>query len=311
MKVSYSRMSSYLSCPQKHYFSYVENLRPKGVVRPLSFGGDFHKLLENRRNSQGLVQVRQEIRETYFNLSSKEQEALGESYLDDLDEVFGDYLDIWTDEDIPEETEHEFLIPVGKFKGEEVLFHGLIDEIYKDGLIGEHKTFNQAPDRGTLAMNMQVCLYAKAYELETGNKITRVQWDYIKSTPADRPIWLEKSGRFSEATSSKITYNSWLRACDEREIDDVEIRNKGLKYLPNISNFFFRVTMEIIPSMVDTVWEDFKATAKDLVVRGHKNKVKNISRDCNWCSYRPLCYAEFTGADVDYVKQREYTIRER
>lgn len=309
-KVSNSKVNSYLSCPQKHYFSYVEKLRKKGVERPIVFGGDFHKLLELKNKPKAMAKARSRIKEVYNDLNPRQRGDLGETYLEDLDSIFGDYLDTWSDTEQPIETEHEFLIPIGKLSGEIVYFHGKIDEIYDDQSIGEHKTFNKQPDMAILAMNTQVCLYAKAYELETGNKLDSVRWDYIKSKPATKPIWLDKSGRFSEATNSNITRLSWLRACREKGIEDESILNKANLYKHNISNFFFRVRLQIVPQMVETVWRDFKSVCKDIVQRGQTNKTKNITRDCTWCDYRPICYAEFTGADVNYIKSTDYIIKE-
>lgn len=203
-------------------------------------------------------------------------------------------------------TEHEFLIKIGKYKGLPVYFHGKVDELYEGGMMGEHKTFTRPPDMSLLAMNTQVCLYAKAHELEFGDKLKTVLWDYVKSTPAERPIWLEKSERFSTAQSSKITPFSWIRAHEERGIED---GNKTAAfYEPNIANFFFRVRMDIHPEMVDSIWDDFKKTTRELITQ-EDSTVKNVTRDCSWCNFRPICYAEFTGADVDYVIKTDFVQR--
>jgi hypothetical protein len=310
-KVSYSRVASYMSCPQKHYFGYVEKLKPKGVARPLFFGGDFHKLLENRHKPKALAKARKAIRKEYEELTPKQQMDLGEGYLENLDDVFSDYLTVWADSEAPIETEHEFLIIIGKYRGYPVYFHGKIDEVYDDRSFGEHKTFNQMPDMGLLAMNMQAMLYAKAWELETGEAFEKVRWDYIKSTPAKHPIWLEKSGRFSEASNSGITDLSWIRACEERGIEDMDVMSKARNYEQNRANFFFRCSIAIVPEMVDSVWTDFKSTVKDLVMRSETNKTKNITRDCTWCNYRPICYAEFTGGKetAEYVKKIDYVAK--
>lgn len=310
IKISYSRISSYLSCPQKHNFSYVQKLRSKKPSRPLSFGSDFHKLLENRFDPKKLEEATKEIKKNYEELNVVAKGELGDSYLDDLFTVFSDYNKVYYNSEKPIKTEHEFLIKIGTFKGEEVKFNGIIDEVYEGLMLGEHKTFNRQPDMGLLAMNMQVCLYSKAYELEFGQKIERVQWDYIKSAPADYPVWLEKSQRFSEANSQKVTNLSWLRACDERGIKDQETRTKALNYEQNLSNFFFRCNIEIIPQMVDTIWDSFKGAVKGIITKGESNKIKNIGMNCQWCDYRPLCYAEFTGLDTKYVIEKDYTIRE-
>lgn len=308
-KVSNSRVSCYLACPQKHYFSYIMKLRSNRPVRPLTFGGDFHKLLEYRHNKEKLKKAAQDITKAYEELHPAFQADLGDNYLDDLKTIFKDYTELYKDSVKPIETEHELLVEMGKFRGECIYFHGIIDEVYPNLLMGEHKTFNQRPNMETLAMNMQVCLYAKAWEIENGVKLQTVQWDYIKSAPAKFPIWLDKSNRFSEAANEGITPNSWLRACKARGIHDPAILNKAFNYSQNTANFFFRCRMEILPSMVDTVWNDFRAVVLDLFKRGETNKVKNITRDCSWCTYRPICYAEFTGMSTGYVIEKDFIVK--
>lgn len=300
-----------MSCPYKHYLSYVENLKTRVPARPLTFGKDFHKLLQFRNDKQALKESFESIKDTYYDMPSRFQTELGENYIEDLKTIFNDYRKVWKNSDEPIKTEYEFMIELGKFAGEPVVFHGLIDEVYEGNVMGEHKTFSRQPSMDILAMNTQACLYAKAWEFETGEKFERVQWDYIKSNPAAYPVWLEKSGRFSEAKNNNITHLSWARACKEKGITDKETIKKGLAYEQNIANFFFRCGIELMPHMVDSVWDDFKIVIKDVVRNGEKNKVKNITRDCSWCNFRPICYAEFTGADVNYVKNTDFEVRER
>lgn len=311
MRISYSRASSYLRCPQQHYFNYIECLSSNKVVRPLSFGSDFHKLLEYRNDKEGFKKAFAVIRETYRDLPMSTQSDLGDNYLEDLKTVFNDYRKTWKGSAVPQETEHEFLIKVGIMNGEPIEFYGFIDEVFEGGILGEHKTFSSAPNMSTLAMNMQACLYAKAWELETGERLDKVRWDYIKSIPSKYPIWLNKSGRFSEAANQGITPYSWARACKEKGVVDPLILQKGTSYQQNVSNFFFRCDIEFVPSMVESVWTDFKYICREIATKGTKNKVKNITRDCSWCNYQSICYGEFTGADVEYIKKTDFIIKER
>lgn len=311
--VSYSKVSTYRACPQSYHWGYVMGLEPNKISRPLSFGTDFHKLLECRTNSAELKKAKQAIQKAYDDLTSQQQEDLGDTYIEDLFQIFEDYQKRWAKASLPEVTEHEFYLPLGKYKGEDVKFHGIIDELYFDkdtgavSIIGEHKTFSQKPDMSILAMNQQVCLYAKAVEQEFGVMPTKVRWDYIRSSPSKEPIWLEKSQRFSEASNSNITPYSWLRACKSRRIEDKAILDKSKMFEPNIDNFFFRCEMEIYPEMVEAIYKDFKTTVKDMLSRGATNTTKYVSRDCSWCEYQPLCYGQFTGADLDYIIEKDYT----
>lgn len=311
IKISYSRVSCYLSCPYMHYLRYVECLRKKEKSRPLSFGTDFHKLLEHRGDKSKLKLSYDKIKEKYYDLSPKHQLELGESYLEDLKTVFSDYQKVYKTDTLPDKTEVSFDLPIGKYRGESVIFTGIIDEIYEteDGLlIGEHKTFTRRPDMLFIVMNTQKCLYAKAIQLLTGSFPLRVIWDYIKSTPAKEPIWLEKSGKFSEAKNDNITPYSWMRACKKRGIKDKEILDKATNYSGNIVNFYFRISEDYVSNMVENIYNDFVYTAKDIVKQGHKNVSKHIGANCSWCDYKQVCYAELTDGNVDYVKEKDFEV---
>lgn len=318
MHISYSRFSAYLSCPYKHYLSYIRRLELRKPVRPLYFGTDFHKLLELRGDKKSLVQAKAEISDKFYGMPSNWQLELGEDYVNDLFSIFKDYSKIYKGTPQPHITEHPFEVLLGYLNGEPVYFVGVIDELYlykKQGKkfikIGEHKTFNRKPDMNTLTMNTQKCLYAKATQIERGILPQEVIWDYIKSTPAKEPIWLPKTGRFSEAKSSDITPYSWERACKRRKIDDIEIIEKGMElYGQNTSNFFFRVQQDLYPQMVDHVWEGFVYTCKDIARQGHKNKTKNITRDCQYCNFRDICFSEMSGGDTEYIIEKNYKEKE-
>lgn len=280
------------------------------------FGTDFHKLLELRNDPKALNSARVEITDSYYSMPASWQGDLGENYVDDLFTIFEDYQKVYEGTRQPQVTERDFELEVGKFKDEPIVFVGKIDELYllkrkgeKTITVGEHKTFSSKPNMDILVMNPQKCLYAKAVQFLKGILPEKVMWDYIKSSPASAPIWLEKSGRFSDAASTKITPMSWERACRDKGITDPEILAKGRRYESNISEFFFRVPLDIDPCMVDRVWEGYLYTAKQIIRYGGKNRTQNITRNCSWCTYRDICHAELTGADPEYVIKRDFEER--
>lgn len=313
MYISYSRQASYLHCPYQHWLRYVRRLEKKKSERPLYFGTDFHRLLELRNDQKELKKAKQQIKDTFYEMPASWQGDLGETYVEDLFTIFKDYQQIYKDVRQPQVTELEFELEIGKCKNEPIVFVGKIDELYllkrrgvKSITIGEHKTFSQKPKMDLLVMNTQKCLYAKAAQLLKGVLPDKVKWDYIKSSPAAEPIWLEKTKRFSEAASTKITPMSWERACKTHKILDPKILAKGDKYKPNIPEFFFQVELDIDPAMVNVIWEGFLYTSKQIIRFGEQNKARNVTRDCSWCSYHDICYTEMTGGDVQYVIARDF-----
>ena len=129
MHISYSRFSSYLNCPYGHYLHYVEKLKRKRPSRPLSFGSDFHKLLQFRGDPKALKKAKVEIGDTYYAMPASWQTDLGDDYVQDLSVIFSDYQEIYKEHPVPKITEEPFEIPLGKFKGEPVNFVGVIDEL--------------------------------------------------------------------------------------------------------------------------------------------------------------------------------------
>lgn len=314
MFISYSRVSNYLRCPYAHYLRYVEGLSGIAPVRPLHFGSDFHKLLEVRSKKSRVKEEWNRMRDEFYQMPASWQSELGDNYPEDLKTIFSDYMNHWKGTPLPTSTEHSFKLPIGEENGEEIVFVGVIDELYEyDGGIdiGEHKTFSTPPNMNFLMMNAQKSLYCKAAEIMWGKLPKKVRWDYIKSSPAKYPVWLEKSGRFSTAASKDITPRSWIRACKEKGIEDPEILKQGEAYKGNENNFFFRVDQDVYPEMVESVFNGFVYTCRDIINRGRENTVKNLTKDCSWCEFRDVCMAEMSGGDREYVISEKFTRKER
>lgn len=310
MHISYSRVSTYMRCPFAHYLSYVKKLTPREPSRPLSFGSDFHKLLEHRSKKSEVKKALQEIKEVYYDMSPKHQSILGDNYVEDLKTIFTDYMKVYKGSSLPDVTEQKFEMRIGTHKDEPVYFVGVIDGLYFGDklLIEEHKTFSRKPDANALVMNMQKCLYAKAVQKFYGSFPDGVIWDYIKSTPAKEPIWLEKSEKFSVAKNENITPFSWVRACKKHGVTSEAVLNQGnAHYSGNIQNFFFRRQLDFTEEMINCVWDSFMRTVKMICKYGEQDTAMNITKDCSWCSFQPICYAMMTGGNVDYAIDKDFT----
>ncbi len=318
MNISYSRVASYLNCPYAHYLNYEIGVIPNKPQRPLYFGRDFHKLLEVRGDKKSVRGCQVIIQDTYYNLSPQHQNELGPDYLENLFSIFQDYCTVYENAPLPTVTEQEFEIPIFEYEGEPYLFKGKIDELYKRKnrktgeryiKIGEHKTFSRKPDNNTLVMNVQKNLYAKAIQILTGILPKTVIWDYICSSPAPTPIWLESSKRFSQTKSTQITPFSYLRACKELNIDiNDSVLEMADSYKGNIPNYFFRVEQDFIPAMVESTWNDFLFQANLIAKYGHKNKTKNMSYHCSFCQYHDICYTQLTEGNLKYLMIKDFKI---
>lgn len=314
MGMSYSRVSTFRRCKQSHYFGYIEKLRPKTISRPLSFGGDFHRLMEGYYdpNKAAPFDIYLEMKQTYYTATQAQQDALGETYLEDLKNIYEDYVAF---RETPSDrrligTEIRFEIPLPvSINGEQQVFTGVIDKLEEDPdgglIITDYKTFTRSPDADSLVMNTQASLYAKAVQTLYGQLPVKMVWDYIKSKPADEPTFLEKSQRLSRAFGDKVTLESWKRACEryDLEVELTDLEAETLKR--NRETYFKLIEAEVIPQMVDRVWKDFIKTVREIKYYS-KSQTMSITRDCSWCDYQPLCIATLTGADVEYIKEKDF-----
>lgn len=317
--ISYSRVQAYRDCPYKHFLAYVKNLEKIQPARALYFGSDFHKLLAVRHEPDKIPAVMAEIKDGFYSAPPSEQDKYGDNYIEDIEQIFSDYCYLYPSDGASIiNTEIEFEFPLVVAAGNTGTFKGFTDELLKmpDGKIwiGEHKTFTRAPDPLNLQVNVQKCIYKMAVQEQLEIDAVGVRWDYIKSTPASEPVWLEKSQRFSSAASQQITPMSYLRACRKHLINTelLEVQEQAQTYQNNVENFFFRKAQKYIPEMVDKIWKDFKKTAREIISVGEKNRVKYVGMQCSWCDYRPICYAQLTGVpflevvDKDYRKKGEF-----
>lgn len=314
-KVSYTKVNKYLTCPYAYYLVYERKLKPRSVSTALIFGADMHTLLQHRGEPKEKIKVViDELSIVYNNQPEEVKSTLGENYIDDLKEIFSDYLKVWKKEAVPDFTEYEFNIDLGETSdGRKIVFNGFIDGLYLDKekdssktIIEEHKTFSVKPDNSTLLMSIQKHLYAKAMEELTGYFPQGILWDYIKSSPAKEPAML-KSGKFSTAKTTSVTPYSWKRACKKAGITDKAYIKEGANsYKENISNFYFRVYEPYNPSMVNKIFEEFKNTVFEIVENEGKLKRKHCSRNCSWCDMLPICKSEFLGEDSEKVIDELY-----
>lgn len=304
MKFSFSRVSSYLRCPMQHYLGYVKRLSPIKRVRPLTFGSDFHELLEHRYDKAARKAAYDKICDTFHESSATDQQTLGDNYPEDIKQIFLDYCKNYKNDDPTAWPEKELWFEIDLPGGNK--FVGKIDELDREpGRLGEHKTFSgNIPSHSTMVMNAQSHIYARALKVLYDIDITSCRWDYVKSSPAKAPIWLEKSERFSTAKTQSVTEFSYLRACKARGVEPDPAALA--QYKQNNSNYFYRTLTEINPAAATSIFESTLETAVHIAKHGEKDQRFNITRDCSWCSYQSICYGYCTGADVKHIINTDY-----
>lgn len=291
-----------------YHNKFVLGLQKKKKKRPLVFGTIIHSIIEAHAEGEKWQRLLKKIDLDQGAMFRREREMYG-NLIEDIRDIMTDYFDYWDGSLKPikhggRSSEHEFRIELE----DGLWFTGKIDMVAKaKGMrwLVEHKSFSRMPSEDERWRSVQAAVYFRALEEMGFKKIDGVLWDYVSSKPCNVPGELTKTGKVSQA---KI---DTLPSRIERWIKEEGHDRKNLSKLiedakTNRSNRFIRLYSPIKSRIVDNIWDDFIDTAKEMRDFHGKKKDQNIGRHCSWCDYSPLCKAEATGADVDWIIEREY-----
>lgn len=336
--VSVSQLQTYMSCPKKWEYNYVEELKPRIERAFLSIGKLCHKGMQTamtlkwqfdqespfydtkdiliasinameiewNKYMEGVNLLKEEIpdmEQILIDAKSVFEQAFWEFDIDKYE-----VLSVFDGESEKPALELHFVVPCAGSKG----LHGFIDAILRDKETGfiwstDYKFRKSlAPDEEE-AYNIQNAVYAWACH-KMGVEITgTMTWQHI-NTPASTPQIL-KNGAVSRA-KIKTTWNKFQEFCVENNIDPSPYEEEMREKLSEIE--WYRATYEY--RNIDTIkniWNNVVVPASRAVAKAYKSKnYKNLYPwNCKMCQYQSICQAELRGYDVDAIKLREYTKR--
>lgn len=246
-----------------------------------------------------------------MQLFTAEKEMYGE-ILEDVRVIMTEYFQYWEPRDLKflpvkgRYAEHEFELEIGKY----LIFKGQVDGLgitpNKLKWLVEHKTFTNLPSDDHRWRNLQSVVYIHAVEqLGWMKGIDGVAWNYIKSKPPTIPKMTAKSGRLSERDI--VTLPSVVR----RVLKDNEMHERDYPKLMERAEaareeYFQRIFTPVNRTVSGNIFSGFVDSSHEMRKNHGIARDKNIGRHCEWCDYEPICRAELTGGDPDFVKEREF-----
>ncbi|KKR49268.1 MAG: hypothetical protein UT86_C0001G0240 [Candidatus Magasanikbacteria bacterium GW2011_GWC2_40_17] len=173
--LSPSRINSYLLCPLKYKFTYVDELPRPWKSAALAFGSAVHSALEAWQLSRlsGEEMTPQAVEETF--LADWEAEKSGDILFKDDEEpeqlrdrgciLIRGAMDLLRP-DLPEAAELPFTVDLvdGDVSASPVTLRGIFDLLLPGDRLIEVKTASRRFDRDTLERHLQLTAYAYAYE---------------------------------------------------------------------------------------------------------------------------------------------------
>jgi hypothetical protein len=308
INVSQSKVRVYRQCRRMYHNKFVLGLRRKKIKRPFMFGTMVHNIIEAHLEGKDWHEVLDKVELDNKKLFRKEIEMYG-NIVEDIRDIMTDYFIYWGDDlkalkHDGRRSEHEFRIELD----DGLWFTGKIDMIGRSkGMrwLVEHKTFARMPSDDDRWRSVQGAVYFRGLEMMGFKPFDGVLWDYVSSKAPNVPGELTATGKISQARIDTVParVKRWMKAEGHKKsaypklLADAEA---------NLRNRFIRVYSPVKPQIVDTIWEDFVDTAREMKDFHGRKKDQNIGRHCSWCDYQALCKAEATGSDLEWLIEREY-----
>lgn len=288
---SYSRIMSFTSCPRKHHYSYVEEIRGKDNIH-LVLGDYWHRLMEAYNKEEDYEKIIEEY-EKAVNVGAIDQD------IDLLRYVFNEYVQ-WYPKDDVLLTEQSFYEEWED--GDHATFK--VDCVYnKDGLniLRDYKTTTKdlKYDINSVRYNQQLLLYKPIVEDATQITIHGIEIDEVKLAMCMQPP-LNKNGMPTADIRrlGLVKYDTYLNLLEEMGIDERPEYQHILTTLENRGHpLFRRVTVDVDDVIVGQNLEDVYGLYKLAKTEGVKSRNRTVL--CNYCEYKQLCDADYLNIDEE------------
>lgn len=314
-RVSQSKIKVWRRCHQAYHYKFVLGLRKKVKSRPLLFGSIVHDLLDVHAEGDDPMEKLAQIAKENKRLFAAQREQYGE-IVDDVRVIMSHYFDYYDEKDFRFErhngrsAEHPFNIELIDFGLGGVFWNGKIDATGKTPnklkWILEHKSFSRRVGDDERWRNLQSSTYLRAVDILGWGNYDGMCWDYIWSKPPTKPQLL-KNGELSEKNIDTLPITVRETIAEEK-LNPKNYKGFLIRAEENLAKWFQRIHTPVNKAVVDSVWNDFIFSIRDMVDNHGKCSDKNIDRHCNWCDFEGLCRAELQGLDVDFVMQRDYEL---
>jgi hypothetical protein len=311
-RVSHSKRETWNRCKFAYHKKYVEKLRKKFKPRPLLFGSIVHEMLEEHQSGRDAFKVLASYARKEAKIIRIHREEYGD-IIEDIDCIVSEYFEHYDNDGLQylkvgkSYAEHEFEIEIVP----DIIFNGKIDgkALTKNKMrwLVERKTFGRMPDENMRWRSVQSALYSRAAQI-MGWEFDGTLWDYIWSKPPLRPQRL-KSGKLAKRSINTLP-SRVLDTIQAYKLNPKDYAHLVKSATKNRERYFQRKFSPTKRRVVDMVIADFVETAREMRDSHGRKKARSIGRHCDWCEFEPICRAELTGGDVDFIQERDYVKRE-
>lgn len=303
MKISWSRIQKFRTCPKQYEYSYVQNLEGQSNEH-LILGGLMHRMIDAYYTGQEDIE---EIQTEYEGAIAGNLVTTPKTL---LKSVLTSYVQYYS-----KEIEQENIISseqsiTAEWDGNDEVEIVADKIVERDGLtiLRDHKTTtgNLKYTDGLVKYNPQLLLYVSVVEDQTNINIDAIEIDEIRLAELEQPR-INKNGKPTADTRalSLVTYEAYYNALASMELENEPEYATALQYLEKRGHpLFRRILVQVEEELKRSNLDDVYATYKQLNAEHYP---RNIGRLCDWCEFKDLCRLDFyfpTEEERDIVMQR-------
>lgn len=311
--VSQSKVKLFRRCHRAYHYKYILKLIKRLKAHPLLMGIVIHEaielMLQGKSWKKPLRNAEKEIDKMFDEEAIDYQDLVSTSK-----GMIQGYEEMYEEDGLtPIEVELHIQVPLI----DNIVLQGKVDSLQEEEGNGrlwqvEHKTCKSIPDEKNRMSDIQTLIYHWALPRIGMQAPIGVIWDYLRKKLPTVPQLLKKEGAgLSKAKNIDTTRAVYEQAIIDNDLDPDDYTEVLESLNGREENFFRRIKMPIAQSAVDSVVEDLKSTAIQMKEMGHIVKDRNMTRDCSWCDYYPICQSELRGGDVEQLISRQYTTKEQ
>ena len=280
---SYSRLSTYNTCPRKHSYMYEEKIYTDGNEF-LILGDLFHQCIDKAYKGEDFSSVINDY-EAKVKVGTLTTEP---GLLEDVVNKYLAYYDINSEELIGSEMKLEEEWEDGD------TFSGVVDRLVEsDGMVVIRDTKTTLnPLKYTVNQvkyNSQLLTYCSMVQDHMNIMIDAYEIDEVRLAKL-QPVPLNQNGK-PTADRNKltlVTYEDYLNKLQEMELDDAPEYQGILDYMEKRGHPLFRRTrcqlldQNLLSSNIQDLYDSYQGCKS-----GNKQRVRGPL--CNYCAYQDLC----------------------
>ncbi|QBQ72963.1 PD-(D/E)XK nuclease [Serratia phage Serbin] len=310
-KISHSKAKVGRRCQKAYYYKYILKLKKKTKSRPLMIGSLVHESIESYIKTGFYMHKFKEFREETFRRLNVEEQALNADIFDLCKSLVRGWILRWNSLGWEMEwVEKEFEVEIAPG----VLLIGKIDGRAKDregrSWLYEHKTCKRMPDELVRMYDVQTPLYISVLPEIKEPPVVGVLWDYIRTKMPAKPELL-KSGGLSMRKSIDTLPEIYAREVKRHgyNLSGYSDIIDSLKL--NEENFYRRIQYPVSKPQALNLREELMITVRYLQDLEEKGEYcRNLTRDCGWCDFKDLCYAELRGDDTEFLMKYDFEVKD-